>query len=295
MKIVLTGSKEFLAQYVRDFFTKKGHEVLLVHRFPEKNGEISFDQIKTNAFPDCDLVINFPETQLLNRKKGIESYKNKFNKTRIESTAIVRKALQKMKNPPKIWISFSSVSCYPKEDDRVFQEEDDIGDDLTASLVKQWEQAADLGEGSPVRTVILRTGLILSKEEGLLSEVVPLFRIGLGSIIGDGSEAFPWIYYKDLCSFLNYVMENEVEQGTYNLVAPQMINSRSFSQALAEIMQRRIFFKLPKRFFQKRLGDVGEIVLAKAKIYPGRILKTGFNFRYPAIYPALVDSFSSNF
>lgn len=295
MKIVLTGSKEFLAQYVRGFFTTKGHEVVLVHRFPEGDGEISFDQIKTNSFPDCDLVINFPENQLLNKKKGEEDYKDKFNSTRIEPTKIIKEALQKMPNPPKTWISFSSVSCYPKEEDRVFREEDDIGDDLTAGLVKQWEEAADLGADSKIRTVILRTGLILSKEVGLLSKVVPLFRIGLGSIIGEGSEAFPWIYYKDLCSFLNYVIEHEVEQGTYNLVAPQMINSRSFSQALAEVMQRRIFFKLPKKFFQKRLGDVGEIILAKAKIYPGRILKTGFNFRYPAIYPALVDSFSSNF
>ncbi len=294
MKIVLTGSKEFLAQYVRDYFKARGHEVLVILKEAKDEGEISFDQIKEAPFPDCDIVINFPELQVLNRKKGLESYKTKFKETRLEPTRLIRDALLKMQNPPKLWVSFSSVSCYPKEEDKVYKEADPIGDDLTAGLVKEWEEAANLGENSPIRSVILRTGLILSQKVGLLSKIIPLFKIGLGSIIGDGSEAFPWIYYRDLNLFIMYVIEHETEQGIYNTVAPQMITSRVFSHALAKVMQRKIYLKIPRRYFQKKLGDVAEIVLSRSKIYPGRILKTGFNFRYPAIYPALVDAFSSS-
>jgi len=191
-------------------------------------------------------------------------------------------------------VSFSSVGYYPKDEERFFKESEELGTDQTASLVKQWEDAAHLNEDTGIRTVILRTGIILSKELGLLAEMMPLYKIGLGSVIGEGSEAFPWIYLKDLFWLILYCIENDETTGVYNTVAPQLITSQNFSKALSQVMHKRIWFKLPKKYFKRKLGDVAEIVYAKSKIYPSRILKTGFGFRYPAIYPALVDALSGN-
>lgn len=293
MKIALTGSKEFLSLYVRDYLKSKGHDVFIVHHHPEGEGEISFKQMQKEGLLGAEVVINFPEKQILSRKKSDEHYKKEFMETRIRPTQIVKEAILKEKVPPKLWISFSSVSCYPKDKDKLYNEDAEFGEDLTSTLVRQWEDAALLYENKTIRCVIPRVGLVLSNQVGLLPEITPFFKFGLGVIIGNGSEPFPWVYYKDLCLFLVYMIGHD-EDGVFNVVAPQMINSKVFSEALAQVMQRTIYFKLPEKYFQKRLGDVAEIILAQAKIYPKRLLKSGFNFRYPAIYPDLVDTFSQS-
>lgn len=294
MKIVLVGSKEYLALSIRDFLRERGHEVLIIHRNPSGEGEVSFDELEKGILSGQEAVINFPEKYLLDHKNGTEFYKNEFLETRVNPTQRVKEALEKAQNPPKLFASFSSVGYYPKDEERFFKESEELGEDQTSVLVRQWEEAAKLGESAKIRTVILRTGLILSRNVGLLAEVMPLYRMGLGSIIGEGTEAFPWIYLKDLHWLLLYFIENEEADGVYNTVAPQLINSKGFSDALAKVMNKRVWFKLPRKYFKKKLGDVAEIVYAKSKIYPARILKTGFGFRYPAIYPALVDALSGN-
>ena len=91
-----------------------------------------------------------------------------------------------------------------------------------------------------------------------------------------------------------FFIENEEVSGVYNTVAPQLINSKMFTDALSQVMHKKAWLKLPKRYFQKKLGDAAEIVYAKSKIFPSRILKSGFGYRYPAIYPALVDALSGH-
>lgn len=294
MKIVLVGSKEYLALSTRFFFKEMGHEVLLVHRNPKGEGEISFDEMEQGALSNQDVVINFPEKYLLDHKKGTEFYKNEFIETRIKPTLRVKEALLKAENPPKVWISFSSVAYYPKDTERFYKESETLGKDQTANLVKGWEDAAFLGQKAQIRSLILRVGVILSRKMGILKEVMPLYRIGFGSIIGEGTEAFPWIYLKDLFWLLLYFMEHPDTEGAYNVVAPQLIDSKGFCRALAQVMHKRICLRLPRSYFKKKLGDVAEIVYAKSKVYPSRILKTGFGFRYPAIYPALVDALSKD-
>ncbi len=292
MKVVLAGSKEYLVHHLSDFLKSKGCEVLFLSHHTEGGDGKSMDHIKTQPLPECDALISFPEKFVIENKKGDAVFKKQFIQTRIEPTQILCEAIKRSSKPPKVWISFSSVAYYPKEEDRFYSEKGDMGDDLVGQLVGEWERAAFLGDNSQTRQVIPRVGLILSKRVGLMPLIVPLFRFGLGSIIGDGSEAFPWIYIKDLYWFILFAMEEESVEGVYNTVAPQMITSKIFSEALAQIMHKKIYLKLPRRYFRKKLGDVAEIVFARSKIYPSRLLKSNFSFRYPAIYPALVDEFN---
>lgn len=293
MKIVLFGSNEYLARSIKDFLISKKYEVFLVHKKPKGEGEYPIEELEKGLLNGVDMVINLPEKYLLNHKKGQEYYKKEFTQTRIEPTKYIKEAILKAEDPPDLFISFSSVGYYPKDEERFYTETESLGEDPTSKLIKAWEEAAFLGENSKVRTVILRTGIILSREIGILTEIMPLFKFNLGTIIGQGSEAFPWIYLKDLYWLILFFLENKNEKGVYNTVAPQVINSRSFSQALSSAMHKPIWLKLPRKYFQKKLGDVGEIVYAKSKIYPARLLQAGFSFRYPAIYPAIVDTLSS--
>jgi len=127
---------------------------------------------------------------------------------------------------------------------------------------------------------------------GLLSKILPYFKMGMGATMGTGAEPFPWIYLKDLFWILDYAIYNEEFQGAYNTVSPQLINSKDFSCALARVMKKPLFFKFSKRFLYKRLGDTAELVFSKSRVFPGKLIKSGFEFRYPAIYCALVDCLS---
>lgn len=292
MKIVLFGSKEYLARSIKDFLISKKHEVLLVYKGANGEGEYPLEELDKGILNGVDMVINLPEKYLLSHKKGPDYYKKEFTRTRIEPTKLIKDAILRAEDPPELFISFSSVGYYPKDEERFYTETENLGNDPTSLLIKAWEEAAFLGESSKIRTVILRSGVILSKRMGILTEIMPLFKFNLGTIIGTGAEAFPWIYLKDLQWLLLFFLENKNEKGVYNTVAPQLITSRLFSQALSSAMHKPIWLKLPRKYFEKKLGDVGEIVYAKTKIYPTRLLQAGFSFRYPAIYPAIVDTLS---
>ncbi len=278
MKLLVAGSQEPLAQNIKSFFEKKQWEVELL------NLQEDFHEV-----PPCEGIISLPQKIILEKKMGSKYFDQEFQKTRIEPTKRLRDAILKSKSPPKVWISFSSVASYPKEKEKLYRERDNYGDDSTARLVRDWEQAAQLPKEFSTRLVLPRLGLLISRYSGLLAKILPFFRCGLGSIMGEGGEAFPWIYQKDLYWFLDYALTQGHLQGVYNTVAPQLITSRDFSQALGKVMRKPIVFKMPRGFFYKRLGDTAEIVFARSMIFPSRLLKSGFEFRYPAIYPTLVD------
>ena len=290
MKIIISNTSEKIALDLKHFFKNRGYEVQLLTNDSDPKGDIKFSEVKEKGLPDCDAIINFPQIALLDHKKGSQSFEKEFFKTRIEPTLFLKESLLKAKNPPKVWISFSSVGIYPKEENKLYRESDPAGEDYVAKLMQKWEEAAKLPEDCAIRSVAPRLGLVLSPKSGLLSRVMPIFRMGFGVTIGEGTEAFPWIYQKDVFWFLDFALHQDGLRGVFNTVAPQLINSSDFSKALAKVMQKPLWFKLPKSYFRNRFGDTAEIVFAKSKVFPSNLLKTGFEFRYPAIYPALVDS-----
>lgn len=289
MKLLITTSNEFLAHNIKLFFESKEHEVSLLLPDKHREGDLTFSEVEKNGLPEVDGIISLPQKMILENRLGTHFYEKEFHKTRIEPTAFVKKLIENAKVPPKAWISFSSVGCYPKEQAQLYKEKDPVGEDLTARLVKQWEDATLLREGISTRVILPRLGLLISRFSGIVEKIMPFFKMGLGSIMGAGDEAFPWIYQKDLYWFLDYALNQEHMQGVYNTVAPQLINSKEFSVALSRVMRKPLIFKFPRSFFHKRLGDTAEIVFARSLVFPSRLLKSGFEFRYPAIYPTLVD------
>ncbi|MCH9634777.1 MAG: Epimerase family protein [Chlamydiae bacterium] len=286
------GSKEPFAQYISRFFKNRGYEVVFALKIPITSEDLSLDDIKTSGLPECDVVLNLPEKMLLDHKLGSKVFEKEFFETRINPSLLIKEALATSPCPPKVFISFSSVGCYPKEKTHFYNEDDALGADNTAQLIQKWEQAAVLPENHPTRCVIMRLGIILSQHVGLLSKILPYYKAGLGSTIGKGNEAFPWIYAKDLYWLLDYTISQDEIRGAYNALAPQLINSKDFSKALASVMRKPMFFKFPNSFFHKKLGDTAEIVFSRSIVFPSRLLKSGFEFRYPAIYCALVDCLS---
>lgn len=292
MKVALAGSKEPIAQYISQFFKNKGHEVFFILKNPSGEGDFSFEQIEKNGLAECDVLINLPEKKLIENRKGAAFLEKEFFDTRIRPTQILKESLLKSPHPPKLFISFSSVGCYPKTKEQFYNEDGQIGTDLTATLIQKWEEAAKLPQEAQTRTVLLRLGLVIMSSAGLLSKILPYFKVGMGATMGTGTEPFSWIYMKDLYWILDYAIQHEEFEGVYNAISPQLINSRDFSRALARVMKKPLFFKFSKRFLYKRLGDTADLVFSKSRVFPSKLLKSGFEFRYPAIYCALVDCLS---
>ncbi len=140
-----------------------------------------------------------------------------------------------------------------------------------------------------VRRVEMRIGILLTSREGLIPAIRPFFVRGIGGVIGKGEEPFPWIYLEDLVEFVAYVLENESISGEFDVVAPQEITSRDFSRAFASVLHKPLWLRWPKILY--RLIPKGDLsmILVPFKTSSEKILSSGFEFRYPAIYPALVD------
>lgn len=287
MKIVLAGTDELIALYLRDFLKDRGHEVFLVHDASKIEGAYSVKEASEARFFEADVVVNFPKHQWIDYQNDEKLYQNKFIKERIEPTKMLQKMLLKAGHSPKVWIALSSIYATECTDKNSFAYKN-------FELIKEWEKVEITADKNSLRVVTARTGHVLSRTEGILSLLIPLFKWGLGSNLGKGGEPFPWIYYKDLFWFVLEAIEKNNIEGVYSLVAPQMISCKVFSEALAGVMGKHLYFKWAHSLLKRRLGKGYKELFLDQKVFPKRLIELGFNFRYPAIYPALVDAFNSD-
>jgi hypothetical protein len=156
----------------------------------------------------------------------------------------------------------------------------------------QWENAADRFTENGIRTVKLRTGIVLSKKDGALSRMTLPVRFGIGSALGSGRQYMPWIHIDDICNIYLKAIEDSNMTGAYNAVAPDHISNREFTRILAKTMKMPFFFPAIPSFVLKILfGKMSEIILIGSRISAEKIISAGYIFEYPETENALKNLF----
>lgn len=285
-RIAVTGASGLIGSALVGHLKSQGHTVQrLVRRPAISSEEISWDPIAgtvdMDALAGVDAVIHLAGAGVSD-KRWTKKYKSEILNSRLLGTTTIAKAVAIVK--PQVFISASAIGWYGESGNRSVVESDRAGDDFLAAVCREWEAAADLA--GDVRTVKLRTGLVLDPTGGALGKMLPLFRFGLGGKLGNGKQWWSWITLHDQIRAITFLLENKVS-GPVNVTSPNPVTNSEFTAGLARAMHRPALFPVPAIALKITLGGFSSEILGSKKVIPQTLTEAGFEFDYPHISSAL--------
>ena len=285
-RIAVTGASGLIGSALVGYLKSQGHTVQrLVRRAAVSSEEITWDPIAgtvdMEALAGVDAVIHLAGAGVSD-KRWTKKYKSEILNSRLLGTTTIAKAVAIVK--PQVFISASAIGWYGESGNRAVIESDRVGDDFLAAVCHEWESAADLA--GDVRTVKLRTGLVLDPTGGALGKMLPLFRFGLGGKLGNGKQWWSWITLHDQIRAIAFLLENKIS-GPVNLTSPNPVTNSEFTAGLARAMHRPALFPVPAIALKIVLGGFSSEVLGSKKVMPQVLTEAGFTFDYPHISSAL--------
>jgi len=285
-RIAVTGASGLIGTALVGYLKSQGHTVQrLVRRAAVSSEEITWDPIAgtvdMEALSGVDAVIHLAGAGVSD-KRWTKKYKSEILNSRLLGTTTIAKAVAIVK--PQVFISASAIGWYGESGNRAVVETDRVGDDFLAAVCREWESAADLV--GDVRTVKLRTGLVLDPTGGALGKMLPLFRFGLGGKLSNGKQWWSWITLHDQIRAIAFLLENKVS-GPVNLTSPNPVTNSEFTAGLARALHRPALFPVPGFALKIVLGGFSAEVLGSKKVMPQALTEAGFTFDYPHISSAL--------
>jgi uncharacterized protein (TIGR01777 family) len=213
--------------------------------------------------------------------------KRRIRESRVVGTRNLFEGLAKLTTRPRVLVSASAVGLYGSRGDEVLDEMAPPGGDFLAGVCQAWEKESQAATELGIRVVNIRTGVALGREGGALKKMLLPFQLGLGGPLGDGRHWMSWIHVDDLAELFVAAAENEELRGPVNGVAPNPVTNRDFTNALAATLHRPALFRAPHAVLRLLLGEVADVLFSSQRAMPKAALDAGFQFRHPALQPAL--------
>jgi uncharacterized protein (TIGR01777 family) len=285
-RIAISGSSGLIGSALVGHLKSEGHTVQrLVRRAPIAPDEVQWDPqtgfVDLSALEGVDAVIHLAGVGV-GDKRWSKKYKSEILNSRLLGTTAIAKAVAQLK--PQVFISASAIGWYGESGNRAVVETDRVGDDFLAAVCREWEAAADLA--GDVRTVKIRTGLVLDPTGGALGKMLPLFRLGFGGKLGSGKQWWSWITLHDQLRAVDFALTNPIS-GPVNLTSPNPVTNQEFTSALARALHRPAVFPAPAIALKIALGGFSSEILGSKKVIPHVLQEAGFTWDYPHITDAL--------
>jgi uncharacterized protein (TIGR01777 family) len=298
MRVLITGATGLVGKKLQASFAGKGYEMLLASR-SEPNGAnyIRWDAETGFAEPErlegLDAVVHLAGESVFGLRWSDEK-KKAIMDSRVKGTRSVVEAISRLKDRPKVFVSASAVGFYGNRGEEELTESSAAGDTFLADVAKAWEGEARRAEDAGIRTVLMRVGVVLSKEGGALATMLTPFKFGIGGVIASGKQWMSWIGVDDIVSIINFVIENENIRGAVNACAPNPVTNEEFTKTLGDVLYRPTFLPLPEFAISMIMGEMGEeLLLTSERVIPKRLLDAGFEFAYPDLRPAIEHATAS--
>ena len=300
-KFLITGGSGLIGSKLTQSLFKQGHEVAILTRRETSDSAHprEFQWNPTESFIDeqsiqwADYIIHLAGESVA-ASRWTSHQKEKILNSRIKTTRLIHEYLEKTEHSVRALVGASAIGYYgSKPSDHTFTEEDPPGDDFLAHVTEQWEAEVNKISGLGIRVATIRIGIVLDAEDGALPKMAGPVKFGLGSPIGSGKQIMPWIHIADLVRIFEFVIENKQLAGPYNAVAPQKINNRSFMKQLAHTLNKPFILPpVPAFMLKALLGEMSVIVLTGNDISSGKIVNSGFEFKFTELQDALTDLYS---
>lgn len=293
MRVAITGSTGLIGSALAAALLASGQEVTrLVRRAPQGPAEVRWNPqvadggLAPGALDGVDAVVHLSGAPVANRP-WTQARKRVLRASRIQSTTALVSAMARAQRPPPVLLSGSAIGWYGDTGDREVDESAPAGTGFLADLVRDWEAAAQPARQAGVRVVTLRSGIVMSRRGGMLGPLLPVFRLGLGARIGDGSQYISWISMTDHVAAVRYLLDHAEIDGPVNLTAPAPVTNTQFTADLARAVRRPTLLRVPAPLLRAGLGEVSGELLGSHRVMPRRLLAADFEFRHPDLASAL--------
>lgn len=297
MRVLITGASGLVGTELQKSFAAKGYEMLLASRKdPTDDRHIKWDIEQGFDEPErlegIEAVVHLAG-ESISGLRWTDEKKKAIKDSRVLGTRSVVDAISRLEKKPKVFISSSAIGFYGERGDEEVTESSTPGNNFLAQVAKEWEAESRRAEDAGIRTVLLRTGIILSKEGGALGTMLLPFKLGVGGVIGSGKQWMSWISMDDHIAAINFAIENENLRGAVNSVSPNPVTNEEFTKTLGEVLYRPTILPLPEFAVSMIFGEMGDaLLLASTKVLPKRLQDAGFEFKYPDLKSAIEHAVS---
>ena len=289
MRVVVTGASGTIGGALALALRDRGDTVIGITRSPAgaAGGDIdwrSWDDLPA-AVAGADAVVHLAGAGVAD-KRWSAARKRELRDSRIDTARRIVAAIQAAADKPGVFVCGSAVGIYGSRGDELLSEESAPGDDFLARLCVDWEAAA---QGAGVRTVTLRTGVVLAREGGALAKLLLPFKLGAGGPIGRGRQYMPWIHRDDIAGLILHAIDTPSLEGPLNGVAPEPVSNAAFGKALGAALRRPALMPTPPLALRLLLGERAGVLTASQRVSAARAQELGYAFRHPEIGGALRD------
>lgn len=299
-QILITGATGMVGKKLIFRLQKAGHQVSILSRTPKKIKDVRvflWDVSKGSIDKDClngiDTIVHLAGENIAG-KLWSEKQKKEIINSRVQSTALLYRAIQESKSPVKNFISASAVGYYGDCGDEILTEETPSGFGFMAECCRLWEHSVDAGKVLGLRVVKLRIGIILAKDQGALAALAKPIRFFAGAPLGSGKQWMPWIHVHDIVSLFVSAIENPIMQGAYNACAPFPVTNTTLTKAVAAKLHRPVWpIHVPEKIIRLLLGEMSNVVFISTNTSAEKILETDFKFKYTQLNEALTDIYKA--
>ena len=295
MNVLITGASGLIGKALQRALVEKGHELLLAGRGePDASNKVKWSVV--DGFVDVerleglDAVIHLAGENV-SGLRWTDEKKKAIRDSRVQGTKSVVGGLAQLKNKPKVFVTGSAIGFYGDRGAEEMTEASHSGETFLAEVCREWESESRRAEDLGIRTVLLRTGIILSKDGGALSAMLTPFKLGVGGVVGSGKQWMSWVALPDVVRIIEFALENADLRGAVNVVAPNPVTNEQFTKRLGEVLYRPTFLPLPEFAVNFVFGEMGDaLLLDSTRVVPKRLLDAGFEFRYRDLKTALTDA-----
>ena len=285
-KVAVTGATGLIGTALVAQLKSDGYQVQkLVRRPVRTSDEVFWDPIKgeidTPSLEGVDAIFHLAGASVAG-KRWSAAYRSEILNSRLLGTTTIATACEQLK--PAVFISASAIGHYGETGNRAVTEADGGGTDFLSIVCREWEAAASLAPS--VRTIRLRTGIVLDPTGGALGQMLPLFKFGLGGKLGSGKQWWSWITLHDQIKAMIFLLNSKIE-GAVNLVTPNPVTNQQFTAALAHALKRPALFPAPAFALRALLGGFSTELLGSKRVMPQVLTNAGFEFDYPHVSNAL--------
>jgi hypothetical protein len=297
-KILVVGSSGLIGTQLVAFLDTGNHEVWrLVRRVADSNkNEISWNpdkgEINAKELEGFDVVIHLGGVGI-GDKRWSKKRKAAIRDSRVNSTELLSKTLASLENKPDLFMMASAIGYYGNRGDEELDESSTSGEDgyFLTDVCKAWEDSANPAKNAGIRTVHMRTGIVISAVGGALGKMLLPAKMGGGGPIGSGKQWMSWISMDDQIYSMYHLMMSEGVSGEYNLTAPNPVRQKQFAKDLGRVLRRPAFAPLPGFMMKIMFGEMGaRLTLDSQRVLPKNLQDSGYEFIHTDLQSALSDS-----
>jgi uncharacterized protein (TIGR01777 family) len=299
VKVLVTGASGTIGQALCDALFTRGDDVVGLTRDPSgarlanprvtwHKWEPTLERPDPAPFADVDGVVHLLGERI--DQRWTDEAKERIMESRRQGTHNLVQTIASLESPPKVLVSQSAVGYYGDRGEEEVDEGDGPGTSFDSQVVQAWEAAAHELDGSDVRLVIARTGQVLSTEGGMLKEMLPPFKLGVGGPLAGGNQYLAWIHIEDEIGIVLWALDNEKVSGTINASSPNPATNKEFSKALGRALNRPAVMPVPGLVLDLKFGrEFGQVLRGGQRVIPKRTQELDYRFSYPDLDEALRD------